>query len=97
MTELMQRHTNKRNYQLCSMAAAVAASCSWVSSPVFAQSGPVAAPITATQMTDSADMLRPVVVTGAASDKQRWTAPVSMDVVEGEDIRAGQLQVNLSE
>ncbi|MEO6291697.1 MAG: TonB-dependent receptor [Burkholderiaceae bacterium] len=42
-------------------------------------------------------VLRPVVITGAAPDQQRWTAPVSMDIVDGEDIRAGQLQVNLSE
>lgn len=95
--ELMQLYTSKRKYQVCGVAAAVAASCGWVSSPVLAQNGPITAPIMATQMTDSASMLRPVVVTGAASDKQRWTAPVSMDVVEGEDIRAGQLQVNLSE
>jgi len=42
-------------------------------------------------------VLQPVVITGAAPDRQRWLAPVSMDIVEGEEIRAGQLQVNLSE
>ncbi|MDO8775657.1 MAG: TonB-dependent receptor [Burkholderiaceae bacterium] len=42
-------------------------------------------------------VLRPVVITGAAPDQQRWTAPVSMDIVDAEEIRAGQLQVNLSE
>lgn len=41
--------------------------------------------------------LQPVVITGAAPDRQRWLAPVSMDIVEDEEIRAGQLQVNLSE
>jgi iron complex outermembrane receptor protein len=41
--------------------------------------------------------LRPVVITGSADDQQRWTAPASIDVVEGEELRAGQLQVNLSE
>ena len=41
--------------------------------------------------------LPPVVITGTAPDRQRWLAPVSMDIVEDEEIRAGQLQVNLSE
>jgi iron complex outermembrane receptor protein len=41
--------------------------------------------------------LRPVVITGSAADQQRWTGPASIDVVEGEELRAGQLQVNLSE
>lgn len=44
-----------------------------------------------------AGALQPVVVTGSAADRQRWAAPVSMDIVEGEEIRAGQLQINLSE
>ncbi len=41
--------------------------------------------------------LRPVIITGASADQQRWTAPASIDVIEGEEIRAGQLQINLSE
>jgi iron complex outermembrane receptor protein len=41
--------------------------------------------------------LRPVVITGSPDDQQRWNAPASIDVVEGEALRAGQLQVNLSE
>lgn len=41
--------------------------------------------------------LSPVVITGTASDRQRWRAPVSMEIVEDEEIRVGQLQVNLSE
>lgn len=41
--------------------------------------------------------LRPVVITGAAPDQQRWTAPASIDIVDGEELRAGQLQINLSE
>jgi len=41
--------------------------------------------------------LRPVVITGAAPDRQRWVSPASIDVIDGEEIRAGQLQVNLSE
>jgi len=41
--------------------------------------------------------LRPVVITGAAPDQQRWTAPASIDIVDGEELRAGNLQINLSE
>lgn len=41
--------------------------------------------------------LQPVVITAAPADTQRWTAPASIDVVDGEELRAGQLQVNLSE
>ncbi|RYX95586.1 MAG: TonB-dependent receptor [Comamonadaceae bacterium] len=42
-------------------------------------------------------ILRPVVITGATADNQRWTAPASIDVIEGDEIRNGQLQINLSE
>ena len=42
-------------------------------------------------------VLRPVVITGTSPDQQRWTAPASIDVIEGDEIRAGQLQINLSE
>jgi len=42
-------------------------------------------------------VLRPVVITGASADNQRWTAPASIDVIEGDEIRAGHLQINLSE
>lgn len=41
--------------------------------------------------------LRPVVITGAAPDQQRWSAPASIDIVDGEALRAGNLQINLSE
>jgi iron complex outermembrane receptor protein len=41
--------------------------------------------------------LRPVIITGAPSDTQRWSAPASMDIIEADEIRAGQLQINLSE
>jgi len=51
--------------------------------------------LTSAQTTEGA--LRPVVITGSPADQQRWTAPASIDVVEGEELRAGQLQVNLSE
>ena len=45
----------------------------------------------------TSETLRPVVVTGAAPDEQRWTAPASIDIVDGDELRAGQLQINLSE
>ncbi|MGE0332330.1 MAG: TonB-dependent receptor family protein [Ramlibacter sp.] len=51
--------------------------------------------LAAAQAPDAA--LRPVVITGAAPDQQRWLAPASMDVVDGEELRAGHLQINLSE
>jgi iron complex outermembrane recepter protein len=51
--------------------------------------------LAAAAQTDGA--LRPVVITGSAEDQQRWNAPASIDVVDGEELRAGQLQVNLSE
>jgi iron complex outermembrane receptor protein len=41
--------------------------------------------------------LRPVIITGAPGDTQRWSAPASMDIIEADEIRAGQLQINLSE
>ena len=46
---------------------------------------------------DTVGTLQPMVITGAVPDRQRWTAPASIDVIDGEEIRAGQLQVNLSE
>ena len=45
----------------------------------------------------SSGALAPVVITGAAPDQQRWTAPASIDIVDGEELRAGNLQINLSE
>ncbi|MBP6406795.1 MAG: TonB-dependent receptor plug domain-containing protein, partial [Ramlibacter sp.] len=51
--------------------------------------------LAAAQAPDAA--LRPVVITGAASDQQRWTAPASIDIVDGDELRAGHLQINLSE
>lgn len=83
--------------QAFALAVAVAANLGWISSPALAQSASTTAPTASAQTTDVATMLRPVVVTDSTSDKQRWTAPVSMDVIDGEEIRAGQLQVNLSE
>lgn len=41
--------------------------------------------------------LQPVVITGSAPDRQRWVAPASIDILDGEELRAGQLQINLSE
>jgi iron complex outermembrane receptor protein len=47
------------------------------------------------QVADGA--LRPVIITGSAPDQQRWTAPASIDIVDGAELRAGNLQINLSE
>ncbi|HSV52756.1 MAG TPA: TonB-dependent receptor, partial [Burkholderiaceae bacterium] len=44
-----------------------------------------------------AGALQPVVITGSAPDRQRWVAPASIDIVDGDELRAGQLQINLSE
>ncbi|WP_297748662.1 TonB-dependent receptor [Hydrogenophaga sp.] len=44
-----------------------------------------------------AGALAPVVVTGESAWEQVWLAPGSVDVVDGEELRAGQLQINLSE
>ncbi|RJP69687.1 MAG: TonB-dependent receptor [Comamonadaceae bacterium] len=45
----------------------------------------------------SAGALAPVVITGDGAWQQRWLAPGSIEVVDGDELRAGQLQINLSE
>ncbi len=42
-------------------------------------------------------VLQPVVVTGTSSERRRWLSPATIDIVDGDEIRSGQLQVNLSE
>ncbi|WP_439606585.1 TonB-dependent receptor family protein [Hydrogenophaga sp.] len=44
-----------------------------------------------------AGALAPVVITGDGAWQQRWLAPGSIEVVDGDELRAGQLQINLSE
>lgn len=46
---------------------------------------------------DTAGALAPVVITGGGAWQQRWLAPGSIEVVDGDELRAGQLQINLSE
>lgn len=41
--------------------------------------------------------LAPVVITGNASAAQRWLGSASVDVIDGSELRDGQLQINLSE
>lgn len=41
--------------------------------------------------------LAPVVITGDGSAEQRWRGAATADVVEGPELREGQLQINLSE
>ncbi|MDO9436830.1 TonB-dependent receptor domain-containing protein [Hydrogenophaga sp.] len=45
----------------------------------------------------TAGALAPVVITGSSAWQDRWLAPGSVDVVDGDELRAGQLQINLSE
>ncbi len=42
-------------------------------------------------------VLQPVVITGAASERRRWLSPATVDIVQDDEVRAGQLQVNVSE
>ncbi|WP_084360902.1 TonB-dependent receptor family protein [Hydrogenophaga palleronii] len=51
----------------------------------------------AAERDDTAGALAPVVITGSNSWQQRWLAPGSVEVVDGDELRAGQLQINLSE
>ena len=57
--------------------------------PALAQ-GPDAAAITA-------DPLQPIVVTGSRSAADRWQGTALVDVIDGSELREGQLQINLSE
>lgn len=41
--------------------------------------------------------LAPVVITGSGSADQRWRGSATVDVVDGRELREGQLQINLSE
>lgn len=41
--------------------------------------------------------LAPVVITGNAGAAQRWMGSASVDVIDGSELRDGQLQINLSE
>ncbi|MDZ4126131.1 MAG: TonB-dependent receptor [Hydrogenophaga sp.] len=41
--------------------------------------------------------LAPVVITGSGSADQRWRGSATVDVVDGSELRSGQLQINLSE
>jgi iron complex outermembrane receptor protein len=52
---------------------------------------------TAADRQDTAGALAPVVITGDGAWQQRWLAPGSIEVLDGEELRAGQLQINLSE
>lgn len=41
--------------------------------------------------------LAPVVITGSGSAQRRWLGSTTVDVVDGRELRDGQLQINLSE
>lgn len=42
-------------------------------------------------------VLQPVVVTGSAAVRRHGSSPATVDVVGGDEVRSGQLQVNVSE
>ncbi|WP_332741635.1 TonB-dependent receptor family protein [Hydrogenophaga sp.] len=41
--------------------------------------------------------LAPIVITGSSSAERRWRGSATVDVVDGPELRDGQLQINLSE
>lgn len=41
--------------------------------------------------------LAPVVITGSGSAERRWRGSATVDVIDGRELRDGQLQINLSE
>ncbi len=43
------------------------------------------------------DTLSPVIITGSASANDRWLGAATVDVIDGSELRNGQLQINLSE
>jgi iron complex outermembrane recepter protein len=47
--------------------------------------------------TTSAGALQPVVISGAAAGQDTWQGAATADVVDGAELRDGQLQINLSE
>lgn len=49
------------------------------------------------QAEDSAQTLSPVVVTATRIEQNSFDLPVSIDAIDGETLREGQLQVNMSE
>lgn len=49
------------------------------------------------QAEDSAQTLSPVVVTATRVEQNSFDLPVSIDAIDGETLREGQLQVNMSE
>lgn len=50
-----------------------------------------------TTSTSSAGALQPVVISGAAAGQDTWQGAATADVVDGAELRDGQLQINLSE
>jgi iron complex outermembrane receptor protein len=70
---------------------------SLVATAVLLAWGAVGLAQTAERDGGSAGALAPVVITGDGAWQQRWLAPGSIEVVDGDELRAGQLQINLSE
>lgn len=57
----------------------------------------LAAPATAQSGAASDGLLAPVVIRATGADQGHWQAVGTVDSVEGEELRAGQMQINLSE
>jgi iron complex outermembrane receptor protein len=49
------------------------------------------------QVVPDGGALAPIVITGSGAADARWRGSASVDVVDGSELRAGQLQINLSE
>lgn len=54
-------------------------------------------PLTWAQSEADGGALAPVVISGSADAARRWQGTASVDVVDGRELREGQLQINLSE
>lgn len=67
------------------LALALLPGASLLALPVHAQNGP------------DGGALAPIVITGSGAADARWRGSASVDVVDGRELRDGQLQINLSE
>jgi iron complex outermembrane receptor protein len=70
----------------------------WALAPVLG-AGLLAQPVRAQEAITAPDggALAPIVITGSGAADARWRGSASVDVVDGSELRNGQLQINLSE
>lgn len=64
---------------------------------IYVALGTACAGVTHAQTTPTGERIAPIVVTGARLPQDPQQLPFAIDVVDGDQIRAGNLQVNLSE